>query len=191
MNFQSLGDTLGPFEGRYLGIDPSLTSTGLAYLDRSGLTVRRLRPKLSGPARLAWLDRQLALVLDEWRPTLVMIEGYAYSKGNSAHQIGEWGGLVRLRLYRSRVSWYVATPQQLKKFVTGKGSSGKGGMIAHLITRWGVVLEDEDEADAAGLALLGYHKVHRTRWKRLPAANAESIDRVESGAIPVRERDLV
>src|SRR6266498_163508 len=91
---------------RIVGLDLSLTGTGIADGDH----LRTLRTGLIGPARLAALrDEILRVVLGvgtlPWTQapaepaSLTVIEGYSYgSKGSSAYQLGELGGVIRLGL---------------------------------------------------------------------------------------------
>ena len=141
-----------PISGTYLGIDASLTSTGIAWLVPGLLSTKLLRPKITGVARLAWYDSHLQALL-EHAPTYVAVEGYAYGKINKGHDIGELGGVLRLAMFRKGVKFTVVPPGTLKKFVTGSGKGSKSPIALNLYKRWGLDVEQEDMADATGLAL--------------------------------------
>jgi len=142
------------------GIDPSLRGTGLAYLadgefDLIGLPEK----KLVGVERLAALRTRLRNVLDilaDYR-TFAVIEGYSYDSVGRLAQLGEWGGVIRVELYTRGIQFVVPTPAQLKQFVTGRGDATKEQMIEAVESVYGLeVADDDDLADAAGLARLGY-----------------------------------
>lgn len=137
------------------------------------------RPKIRGVQRLSWFRKNLISEVEEFAPQLVVIEGYAYAKGNSAHQIGELGGVLRLALLDLGVSYIEVAPSKLKKFVTGKGNAPKDAMMIEAFKRFKVDVPTSDECDAATLALfgavLGEHLV-----VDLPKANMEAIRSVTS-----------
>jgi Holliday junction resolvasome RuvABC endonuclease subunit len=175
-------------EGKFLGIDASLTSTGIALLDDNWLTTWREKPKTMGSLRLDHYDRVMTGLLSrECRPDVVCLEGYAYGRSNKAHAIGELGGLIRLHLWRSGIPYCIVPPPTLKKFVTGKGSGPKQPMSLHLFKRWGVSVEEEDEADAAGLAFMvmyGCHGLPKTKAQ----AEALAVVTMQQGPSPIRAR---
>ncbi len=146
------------FTGTYVGMDMSLTSTGLAVLRGGALTTHHLQAAdLRGPERLEWYRHQLREFLYPLEGCTVCLEDYAFNKGNRAHQIGELGGLVRTMLWGESGTSYLVAPATLKKFVTGSGKGGKTGIPLHLFKRWGLTVDQEDEADATGLALMALY----------------------------------
>lgn len=131
---------------RVLGVDPSLTATGIARPDGSCLI---LNTKLRGAERLAWLRD--AVEIHVLSADIIMLEGYAFARPNQAHQIGEWGGVLRLLLHESGVPWVEVPPKKLKKFATGSGNAEKGHMLSAAIQRLGYTGHSNDEADALWL----------------------------------------
>lgn len=173
--------------GRCIGIDASLTSTGIALLEGDLLHTWLLKTKLRGSERLAYYDEEFVRLLSEYRPDAVCLEGYAYGRHNKAHDIGELGGIIRLNLWRAGVPHYVVAPPTLKKFVTGSGAGGKQGISLHLFKRWGISVEQEDEADATGLALMGAYRHFDLQGTK---AQEEAVAKMEvrQGPRPVRVR---
>ena len=107
-----------------VGIDPSLTSTGIAVVRQGLLRTHRLQPpKLVGPARLDWFFTMFTGLLEMEQPDLVVIEGYAFGAKAHHHALGELGGILRLALHRKEQSFLVVPPTSLKLFVTIKGSA--------------------------------------------------------------------
>jgi crossover junction endodeoxyribonuclease RuvC len=136
------------------------------------------KPKVRGTQRLAWFDRTMASELLTFDPQLVVIEGYAYGKGNSAHQIGELGGIIRLTLHEQDSEWVEIAPSKLKKFVTGKGNAPKDSMMIEAYKRFKVDVPTSDECDAASLAIMG---AVGKGWLNveLPKVNMEAVEGVE------------
>ncbi len=171
---------------RYLGVDASLTSTGLAFLEEKGLATCTLAPKCRGTERLDWYEGAMTDALRVYRPTAVILEGYAFARPNQAHQMGELGGVLRLLFWRAGLPLYLIAPNTLKKFVTGHGQGGKGPIPLYLFKRWGVTVEQEDEADAAGLAFLGLY----AESPEIPRimAQREALEKVNAVRPPLAPR---
>jgi Holliday junction resolvasome RuvABC endonuclease subunit len=73
------------------------------------------------------------------------------ASGNRAHQIGEWGGVLRLALYDHLAQPIVEVPpSSLKKYLTGRGNADKDLMLSTATRRFDRVLNN-DEADALAL----------------------------------------
>ncbi len=106
---------------RVVGIDPSLTSTGIALPD--GLTIAIQPRKLRGPERLAHLAaavRWASISAD-----LAVIEGYAFGSKYRREALGELGGVIRTSLWENRVPFVEIPPPTLKLFATGNGKASK------------------------------------------------------------------
>ena len=52
----------------------------------------------------------------------------------------------------------IISPTTLKKFVTGKGNSGKDIMLLEVYKRWNVSFSNNNLADAYGLARMAYEE---------------------------------
>jgi crossover junction endodeoxyribonuclease RuvC len=149
--------------GAIFGIDPSLTSTGYCVRD-NGKTyaIGTILPKkLRGVERLLYIEKQLDELCISHLHTgdirdLVVIEGYSFgSQGRAIFQIGELGGVIRRYLHLMEIPWVEVSPASLKKFVTGKGNTKKEHIMMHVLKRWGVECNNNNEADAFGLAMIG------------------------------------
>lgn len=171
-----------------VGLDLSLTATGVATVTRTEV----LRPKATGPERLAWirdavLDRcRVHLYRGGYAPDstdpdvadLVVLEGYAYGRPNQAHQIGELGGVIRVALWEARVPYVEVPPAVLKKYATGHGNAGKGEVMASAIRRLGYEGHDDNEADADWLRTMALDHYGLSRII-LPAAHREALGKVD------------
>lgn len=142
-------------EHTILACDLSLTSTGYAVYSRSGIITGRLKSKHVGVARLTDLRNQLAGLAEEVWPTHWAVEGYSFGSQARHHAIGEWGGLAKWtleNLFPGR--GYIVSPNSIKKFATGNHAAKKTEIVLSLHKRWGLDIHQEDEADAAALAVL-------------------------------------
>lgn len=149
-----------------IGIDPSLTGFAMAF-DGEPVRLYELSSKPNGKDAASRVNRYEDLIdlaeerikeflPDGRRPRLVIIEGYAHAKGQGAHAIGEFGGLLRRRLVVDfNVSIVEVAPSKLKKFATGKGNSPKSVVASHLTKRYGVAFDSDNQADAFGLLQMG------------------------------------
>jgi len=168
--------------------DPSLTATGWARnIDpapalgscwESGIITSSYR----GPKRLWDLLSKVMGVASHC--DVVIIEGYAFSKGFKAHQIGELGGVLRLGFYQGKIPLVEVPPSKLKKFASGKGGHKKGEtkivMVGEAIRRLGYAGNSHDEADALWLLQMGLHHYKLPGAVTLPKVNLTALyDEVE------------
>jgi crossover junction endodeoxyribonuclease RuvC len=169
---------------RVVAFDLSLTSTGVA--DRNG--TRRICPKSTGVERLA--EVRNAVIDAAWfedsdgpyPADLVVIEGYSYASGNSAHQVGELGGVVRLALHEAGIRFEVVAPKTIKTYACDNGGASKDDVLLAAVRRLGYEGKSKDEADAYWLYALAMHalgepivdvpRAHLRALKALPWAVA-------------------
>lgn len=142
---------------RVLGIDLSLTGTGLATIDDDGLHAWTFKSKLTGLARLRSIRAELAYQRQDI--TLVVLEGPSYGSQQGSQQghherAGLWW-LVVERLDQQSIPVAVAPPKSLKKYATGKGNASKEQVLVAAAKRIEGFDGDNNAADAAWLALMG------------------------------------
>ena len=164
-----------------VGIDPSLTSTGIVVLRNNeigkALTTKN-EPKLGTIERVRRIYKQINNVIENlstcyvnayigdkrmirWEPpSLIVIEGFSYgSKGRGVFDIAYLGWRIREELERYRteddIPWLEVSPSQVKQFATGKGNANKEVVLQQVYKRWGVELTDNNQADAYVLAQIG------------------------------------
>lgn len=157
-----------------MGMDPSLTSFGVAYRDVGGrLCANRISTpgNKRGSERLDYLETTVAYYLDKYKPEVVAYEDYAYGKGprnsNNLFGIGELGGVIKLLLYRRGVAILTVPPTSLKLFATGSGRAEKSDVAAFIQETEGVTFATSDQSDAAALLKLGEMATHTTMRPRL------------------------
>lgn len=169
-----------------LGVDLSLTGTGVAYAE--GVTA--FHPRTRGIARLHEISDHVLRAAQAHADTLVVIEGYAFSARNSqAHSLGELGGVVRYRLWRRKIAWIDVPPATLKKVASGRGNAPKELMLAEAIRRLGYRGSSFDEADALWLRVAGCELVGEPITK-LPAVQVAALDHLR-GVLPHSQAAVV
>ena len=137
------------------GVDASLTSTGIARtndLVTDKVSTMSIESKKKGVERLIEIRQEV--FKEVMYSGLVVIESYAFSRPNQAHQIGELGGVLRVMLYEHNIKFLEVAPTQLKKFATGKHNASKEEIAVAAYKKWGIECRTNDETDAAISSLL-------------------------------------
>jgi len=132
---------------------------------------------VKGVVRLDYFVRAINNEVAEFQPDLIVLEGYAYSRGNQAHQIGELGGVIRLTLFLVDRIPVIIAPAKLKKFVTGKGNANKELVMMDGYKRFGIDVPTTDEVEATALAIMGAVGTHGLVVD-LPKVNLEALEGV-------------
>ncbi len=142
----------------FLGIDQSLTGTGLCLLSDDGvpLHLETVDPgKRRGAERLLYVKSRVVDLLGRG-VLFVSQEGYAYNSVSRQHALGEIGGVLRLVVHENNVPSAVVPPALLKKFATGVPSADKDAMVRAAKEEGADVLDD-NQADAFFLAMISRH----------------------------------
>ncbi len=175
---------------RVVGLDLSLTATGVAESDGKTRTIR------TGPGdNLADQHDRLSRIVDEarkyvitWpadeRVHLVVIEGPSYSStgAGSWDRAGLWW-LVVSSLLCDGTPIAIVPPTVLKRYATGKGNATKADMRMALYQRAGIDCRDDNQVDAHWLRSMGM------RWlghpiEQLPDSQLTAMEKVQWPAIP-------
>jgi len=155
---------------RVIGIDLSLTSTGVADIDDEGIRLHRIQSKGSKDATLLQrLDRAQTIVdsigsvigargLRE--PGLFVVEGPSYGSitGSQHDRSGLWWLLVSFLLGGFEGRWRVAEvpPTTRARYATGRGNAAKDEVLAAVVRRYPEVeVTGNDTADSLVLAAMG------------------------------------
>lgn len=141
----------------YLGLDLSLTGTGVVLIDREGDVIHAatIKNKLRGMERLKFIEGEIEYILRCNATINIAIEGYAMGiRTGQSFSIGELGGVIKLLLYEWKKPFVIVSPTSLKKFVLGKGVGDKDMIIMNVYKRWGFEAKTSDEADALVLAYI-------------------------------------
>lgn len=175
-----------------VGIDPSLTSTGLAILSDGNPTTletigHHTRNGQSYAHRSDRIVSQTRAVIDCLRShtpaggyQLAVIEGPAYAHHNAyTHDgAGLWWGIYSA-IRAKRVPIAVCAPQTRAKWASGRGNAPKAEILALVRSWWPeTTIRNHDIADACVLALMGAHHLGERVWfaKERHTTALESID---------------
>jgi len=167
----------------YIGIDPSLTATGLVVLDENQKIVcqKVISSKLKGIRRLIEIEEELSEELCKFFGDIkeTFYENYSFaSKFGQAFSLGELGGVLKKFLVENEVEYTVVAPASLKKFITGKGNMKKEQMLLQIYKRYNLEFNNNNLGDAFGLAILAY-KFHNRDKIKLTQYEKEVIERIE------------
>jgi Holliday junction resolvasome RuvABC endonuclease subunit len=129
---------------KILGLDLSLGATGIAINE----TAEVFKPKHTVPMiRLAEFREWIHWILGEERPSMAVIENYAFGAKNAREVLGELHSVIKLALYDMTVPFALVPPTVLKKFATGVGNASKDEMIFRA-ARAGCPTADNNAVDA-------------------------------------------
>jgi Holliday junction resolvasome RuvABC endonuclease subunit len=157
---------------RVIGLDLSMTATGVALPDGGTLTVK---PKGTGDRRLIVLRDALAHMVDG--AELAVVEDMpARLQANAAKAIGFVHGTVRTLLLDLKVPYAVVPPATLKAYATGKGNADKTAMAIAALKRTGLEFGDDNECDAAWLRWAGLDWIGHPEFS-LPVAQRDRLDK--------------
>ena len=163
-----------------IGIDPSLTGTGLAHIDGSTEVVDFTSGSLkliTGDHRLlAIANHIIPLVIGHQRASYAVIEDLP-KQAQGAGLTGRVQGVVRLILIEHEVPYIAVVPSTLKMFATGNGTSKKNRLGMELYKRTGIDLADDNACDAWWLRELGLHKLGAPTVD-LPKTHTRALDKI-------------
>lgn len=150
----------------FIGVDLSLTGTGIVILNNDGeITTKRIIKTLpsngSIDARISNIKNIIHELItpndkdnDVW-----YVEGLSYqSKGRGMLNLAGLHYVITVMLFDHNAEYKEIPPSTLKKWATGKGNSKKELMILHAYKRWGIEFSDNNLCDAFMLARMAYEE---------------------------------
>ncbi len=168
-----------------LGLDLSLTGTGVVALEDGEIIIQRLiKSKPAGDLPVDELNRIRTIIRDiescVIKATTIhvaVIEGLAFMVKNATAlvQLSALNYMVREMLFKHQIPFVIVAPTTLKKFVTGSGGSKKDVMLMEMFKRYGVTILDDNENDAFGLAKIGEELLSKNKDK-LPVFQQEVLE---------------
>lgn len=178
---------------RVIGLDPSLTATGIAIIDSrtAAVDVRTIASKGKAGAtlesRAGRLHDIVANLLCNYMPAepvdLVVIEQPAFSRTTGHHhdRSGLWWLMVDALGYwqEEPLSIVEVTPGTLKKYAAGRGNAGKDEVLLAVARRYpNIPIKDNNQADALVLAAMGARALGYP-IDQLPKLNLTAMDAVK------------
>lgn len=148
--------------GRFIGIDYSTTSTGVAVVEGSHWQTLTLRSKPTGEtlphyyARINSLVDDILAVIDLHPGDVVAIEGIAFSaKGRAVDRLHyAWHRTVERLSHHVEQDVLVVITTQVKQLATGKGNAQKDEVLLATERRLPQAqASNNDEADAVWIAV--------------------------------------
>ena len=144
-----------------LGLDQSANHSGYSIFDDGKLikTGSILSSDKRGSCRLFHIKIELDYVLNDWLPAICVMEGYSFgSLGRARSVLWELGGVIKLLMYERDVPLYTVAPTALKKYICGSGCgfAPKEMVICEIYDQYDLQFEDDNEADAFVLGLIGH-----------------------------------
>jgi len=143
----------------FVGIDHSMTGTGIVLIDQDGNILEQKLIKTthedSDEKRMITILDSLAFIPKIIRLKSVYIEGPSYaSQGQAVLQMGALHYLIRIFLFRKKINYKIIAPGSLKKFICGNGNAKKEHMLLNIYKKWNIEFHDNNIADAYGLAMM-------------------------------------
>ena len=176
---------------RILGIDPSLTGTGLALLDTDDhlvIPTWTIETKSKTDADLDDRRHRLLTIVEtvvytavDHKTQLAVIEAPSLAQKSQAGTLDRHGlwWLLITRLAEARIPTTTVAPTARAKYATGKGSAGKDAVLLAVAKRYPHVdVQDNNQADALVLAAIGARLAGHPIEDGLPKANVEALTKV-------------
>ncbi len=163
------------------GLDLSLTSTGIAWMDGTTTT---LKPgERRGLDRIRWICARI--IEGTARSELAVVEGPAYSRalGAGHHEAAGLWWAVLSELDRYSVPVAVVTPGGLKKYATGRGNADKTAMAVAAMERARLKFASADECDAWWLRAMGLDHLGHPPLQ-LPAGHRQALAKAQWPDLP-------
>lgn len=174
-----------------VGIDLSLTSTGIAFVETDGDVRWTKTITTTGHRDDTWeqRSRRIGRILDEvcctfieWgiRGSLVALEAPSYGSttGSVWDRAGAWWH-VYTELTASGQTVLPVAPTVRAKYATGKGTAGKDAVLAAAVRRYADIdITGNDTADAVILAAIGCRLAGTPIDDPMPALNLTALDKL-------------
>lgn len=173
-----------------VGIDPSLTSTGIAIKDHEG-HISRERVRSTGKKTDTWdmrgarIKRLAETIVGHVAPnSLVIIESPSYgSISTSAHDRSGLWWAIHQKLTAKGCDIIPATPSQRMMYATGKGGgkdAGKDMVLAQTIRRYpDIDITGNDIADAVIFLAIGCRLLGQPLEDSLPQSHINALNKLK------------
>ncbi len=178
------------------GIDPSMSGTAVCSGPLGGkFRVERFPSGSYGKGVFHRMSRcrdvsgRIAEHMEQWKPSLILIENYSFGSTNRAAHMAEFGGKLRDILIDYTPNIYEVAPATMMKFMTGKGCPPKGvttkSAVANAVFQlYGLRFSNDDMPDAVAYYTMAKAVVSNTLEKH----QIEALNTVFGGELEsVRE----
>ena len=172
-----------------LGVDPSLTNTGIVVVRDGAVVLETLiqsEPDMLRPDRLLKLDDEFSALLKKWDPALVAMEAeiWTSSQAQSSDQ-GAVQAVYQMLIREYNLRFLSVNVSHVKKYV---GAKEKDQVLLQVYKRYKREIMDHNIADAFVIAQIGLDFLHYeqagTLWPELTKPQTEVLDTLlESGLV--------
>jgi crossover junction endodeoxyribonuclease RuvC len=162
-----------------IGIDQSLTSTGIVCLENDKIKNQFLiSSEEKGVERLIEIKEKVKNILNNQRPNIVVLEGYSFgSRGRATFSLGELGGILKVLITELNYRLYIVPSTTWKKFITDKGNCKKDLVLMKVFKKYNVEFNDNNLCDAFCLAkfIQEFHKFDNLKSKKFTKSESETF----------------
>ena len=149
---------------RIIGIDPSLTATGIAILENGEWTMLDvLKNNLRGHERMDYIISNLAeLFVGLQAGDIVVMEGPSFnSQGQRSHELAGIWWLIRHEMwYYPDITVVIVPPTTRAKYASGRGNAGKAEVYEAIQEQFpDITIKDHNVGDAIILASIGARRI--------------------------------
>lgn len=139
---------------KILGIDQSLTSTGICVLENEKLVLSKLiASKKKGVDRIIEIKNEIIKIFNEFNPDFTAIENYSFTPNRGkAFELGELAGVIKITLAELGRPAIVIYGTQIKKFATGDGHADKSLIMLQVYKKYNIEFNNNNLADAFVIA---------------------------------------
>jgi len=158
-----------------MGLDLSITATGVCLPDRTTYTIK---------TKTVDRDRRINVIRDRiaadlWGVDLVILEDFTSGlMGAASHALGLTHGAVRALLMDFGVPYVIVSPKTLKAYATDNGNADKAAMILAAYKRGDREFRDDNQCDAWWLHVAGQDQVGEALFT-LPQVQRARLDKVD------------
>lgn len=136
-----------------------MRATGVCFLAGDSISTTELHllkipARIKGAAHLAHFQRLIETVIGTNPVLYGAIEDGSFGSKGRIFQLGQVNGLAQAALFTREIPYVNAAPGQLKKFFVGSGRAAKEAMLEAASAALGTSVENDNLADAYGLACL-------------------------------------
>jgi len=152
----------------FVGIDPSYNGFAIVVLDKdANIIEQRLLnsdTKKEAEERILELEKGFDFIPNIVCLQSIYLEGPSFSSNGAFQlQMGALHYYLRIFLLKKNVEYKIIAPGALKKFVTGTGTAKKELVLLNVYKKWGVEFNDNNLADAYGLARMALDNYTTTK----------------------------
>jgi len=155
---------------KILGIDPSLTATGIAIVSKEPQSrpvwedTWAINPPMKGHERLEYIaNKVLGAVRKLNDGDIIVMEGPSFGSGGAkSHELAGGWWIVKHAIWDYLMeddlkikAFYVIPPRSRAKYATGNGNAKKHAVIESVVAQTGMYITDHNIADAIVLATMG------------------------------------